>query len=92
MSAWEVGRGCRLNVLILQGEAVYTVSSLRLHISENDQQILSSLGPSQRAQGKEDWRGQEGGTACPVPSVLISLPLPQALSDPRHTWLCRTCR
>ncbi|XP_055407817.1 adrenocortical dysplasia protein homolog isoform X3 [Bubalus kerabau] len=35
------------------GEAVYTVPSLRLHISENDQQILSSLGPTQRAQGPE---------------------------------------
>ncbi|MBZ3891031.1 Adrenocortical dysplasia protein-like protein [Sciurus carolinensis] len=31
-------------------EAVYTVPSLLLHISENDQQILSSLGSSQRAQ------------------------------------------
>uniref|UniRef100_A0A8D2DN83 ACD shelterin complex subunit and telomerase recruitment factor n=1 Tax=Sciurus vulgaris TaxID=55149 RepID=A0A8D2DN83_SCIVU len=34
-------------------EAVYTVPSLLLHISENDQQILSSLGSSQRAQGCE---------------------------------------
>ncbi|XP_069412678.1 adrenocortical dysplasia protein homolog [Ovis canadensis] len=35
------------------GEAVCTVSRLWLHIPENDQQILSSLGPSQRAQGPE---------------------------------------
>ncbi|XP_014643965.1 PREDICTED: adrenocortical dysplasia protein homolog isoform X1 [Ceratotherium simum simum] len=35
------------------GEAVYTVPSLWLHISENDQRILSSLGPDQRAQGPE---------------------------------------
>ena len=32
---------------------MYTVSSLWLHIPENDQQILSSLGPSQRALGPE---------------------------------------
>ena len=46
---------------------MYTVPSLRLHISENDQQILSSLGPTQRAQGKEDWRGQEGGKPAQCP-------------------------
>ncbi|KAM9755552.1 adrenocortical dysplasia protein homolog isoform 2-T2 [Dama dama] len=47
ITPWAASR-CRST-----GEAVYTVSSLRLHISENDQQILSSLGPSQRAQGPE---------------------------------------
>ncbi|XP_043292204.1 adrenocortical dysplasia protein homolog isoform X3 [Cervus elaphus] len=47
ITPWAASR-CRTT-----GEAVYTVSSLRLHISENDQQILSSLGPSQRAQGPE---------------------------------------
>ncbi|XP_060041295.1 adrenocortical dysplasia protein homolog isoform X2 [Erinaceus europaeus] len=31
------------------GEAMYTVPSVCLHISEEDQQILSSLGPGQRA-------------------------------------------
>ncbi|XP_008507893.2 adrenocortical dysplasia protein homolog [Equus przewalskii] len=35
------------------GEAVYTVPSLWLHISENDQRILSSLDPDERAQGPE---------------------------------------
>ncbi|KAL2762260.1 adrenocortical dysplasia protein-like protein isoform 2, partial [Daubentonia madagascariensis] len=35
------------------GETVYTVPSLLLHISENDQLILSSLGPGQRAHGPE---------------------------------------
>ncbi|XP_006752533.2 adrenocortical dysplasia protein homolog [Leptonychotes weddellii] len=35
------------------GEAVYTVPSSWLHISENDQRVLSSLGPGQRAQGPE---------------------------------------
>ncbi|XP_039707932.1 adrenocortical dysplasia protein homolog isoform X2 [Pteropus medius] len=34
-------------------EAVYTVPSLWLHISENDQRILNSLGPGQRTQGSE---------------------------------------
>ncbi|XP_052512162.1 adrenocortical dysplasia protein homolog isoform X1 [Budorcas taxicolor] len=47
ITPWAASR-CRAT-----GEAVYTVSSLRLHIPENDQQILSSLGPSQRAQGPE---------------------------------------
>ncbi|KAI5762664.1 ACD protein [Gulo gulo luscus] len=35
------------------GEAVYTVLSSWLHISENDQRVLSSLGPGQRATGPE---------------------------------------
>lgn len=35
------------------GEAVYTVPSSMLCISENDQLILSSLGPCQRTQGPE---------------------------------------
>ncbi|KAJ1072830.1 hypothetical protein K5549_012056 [Capra hircus] len=85
ITPWAASR-CRA-----MGEAVYTVSSLRLHIPENDQQILSSLGPSQRAQGKEDWRGQEGGTPA-LPSHLLSKensasvsllpPLPLAAPDP----------
>ncbi|EGV97050.1 adrenocortical dysplasia protein homolog isoform X2 [Cricetulus griseus] len=32
-------------------EAMFTVSSLLLHISENDEQILSSVGSSQKTQG-----------------------------------------
>ncbi|XP_070244294.1 adrenocortical dysplasia protein homolog isoform X3 [Bos mutus] len=47
ITPWAASR-CRA-----MGEAVYTVPSLRLHISENDQQILSSLGPTQRVQGPE---------------------------------------
>lgn len=35
------------------GEVVYTVPSLWLHISENDQRILSSLHPGQKTQGLE---------------------------------------
>uniref|UniRef100_A0A8C0TC59 Uncharacterized protein n=1 Tax=Canis lupus familiaris TaxID=9615 RepID=A0A8C0TC59_CANLF len=35
------------------GEAVYTVPSSWLHISENDQRVLSSLGPGPRAQAPE---------------------------------------
>ncbi|XP_020949751.1 adrenocortical dysplasia protein homolog isoform X1 [Sus scrofa] len=35
------------------GEAVYTIPSLWLRISENEQRILSCLGPGQRAQGPE---------------------------------------
>ncbi|XP_067576004.1 adrenocortical dysplasia protein homolog [Pseudorca crassidens] len=47
LTHWAASR-CRAT-----GEAVYSVPSLWLHISENDQQILSSLGPGQRAQGPE---------------------------------------
>ncbi|XP_032470294.1 adrenocortical dysplasia protein homolog isoform X1 [Phocoena sinus] len=47
LTRWAASR-CRAT-----GEAVYSVHSLWLHISENDQQILSSLGPGQRAQGPE---------------------------------------
>ncbi|XP_025282334.1 adrenocortical dysplasia protein homolog isoform X3 [Canis lupus dingo] len=35
------------------GEAVYTVPSSWLHISENDQRVLSSLGPGSRTQAPE---------------------------------------
>ncbi|XP_054435027.1 adrenocortical dysplasia protein homolog isoform X2 [Pteronotus mesoamericanus] len=38
---------------LAMGEAVYTVPSLWLHISESDQRILNSLGPGQRTQGPE---------------------------------------
>lgn len=44
-----------------QEEAMFTVSSLLLHISENDEQILSSVGSSQKTQGKENWKGQKLG-------------------------------
>lgn len=42
-----------------QGEAVYTVSSLLLHIPEDEEQILSSKGSSQDSQGK-NWMGKKG--------------------------------
>ncbi|KAK2494718.1 hypothetical protein MC885_003029 [Smutsia gigantea] len=48
--SWAKGR---LRIHVPQGEAVYTVPSLWLHISENDQQILSSLHPGQKTQGLE---------------------------------------
>lgn len=48
-----------------QGEAVFTVSSLLLHISENEEKILSSFGSSQKIQGKENGRGQK--TECVEP-------------------------
>ncbi|XP_037671589.1 adrenocortical dysplasia protein homolog isoform X2 [Choloepus didactylus] len=40
VTRWAASR-CRAT-----GEAMYTIPSLWLHISENDQQILSSLGPA----------------------------------------------
>ena len=55
------------------GEAVYTIPSLWLHISENEQRILSCLGPGQRARGVHqlslDTRGREQG-----PEMLTSGP------------------
>ncbi|XP_046290597.1 adrenocortical dysplasia protein homolog isoform X2 [Marmota monax] len=45
LTHWAASR-CRA-----MGEAVYSVPSLLLHIPENDQQILSSLGSSQKVQG-----------------------------------------
>ncbi|XP_004690277.1 PREDICTED: adrenocortical dysplasia protein homolog isoform X2 [Condylura cristata] len=44
------------------GEAVCTVPSAYLHISECDQRILSSLGQTQRAQAKAGCRGQSWST------------------------------
>ncbi|XP_045674813.1 adrenocortical dysplasia protein homolog isoform X1 [Phyllostomus hastatus] len=38
---------------LAMGEAVYTVPSQWLHISESDQRILNSLGPGQRTQSPE---------------------------------------
>ncbi|KAM6176794.1 adrenocortical dysplasia protein homolog [Erethizon dorsatum] len=62
-------------------EALYTVPSLLLHISENDQQILSSLGSSQRAQGAPALPGHE---LLEDSSASISLlpALPLAAPDP----------
>lgn len=42
-----------------QGEAVYTVPSVWLHISESDQQILQAL--EQGTQSKDNWKHQELG-------------------------------
>uniref|UniRef100_A0A2K6MRC1 ACD shelterin complex subunit and telomerase recruitment factor n=1 Tax=Rhinopithecus bieti TaxID=61621 RepID=A0A2K6MRC1_RHIBE len=58
------------------GEAVYTVPSSMLCISENDQLILSSLGPCQRTQG---W----GDTWGPDPALQdLSLTLIASPSSP----------
>ncbi|XP_020026707.1 adrenocortical dysplasia protein homolog isoform X1 [Castor canadensis] len=57
-------------------EAMYTVPSLLLHISENDQQILSSLSSSQRTQGTPALSSlvtlEESGASI---SLLSALPL-----------------
>ncbi|XP_068846620.1 adrenocortical dysplasia protein homolog [Capricornis sumatraensis] len=75
ITPWAASR-CRAT-----GEAVYTVSSLWLHIPENDQQILSSLGPSQRAQGTpalpSHLLSKENSA-----SVSLLPPLPLAAPDP----------
>ncbi|XP_066204599.1 adrenocortical dysplasia protein homolog isoform X5 [Saccopteryx leptura] len=62
---------------LAMGESVYTVPSLWLHISENDQLILNSLGPGQKTQGPElpppDPALQDLSlTLTPTPSSLSS--------------------
>ncbi|KAF6287430.1 ACD shelterin complex subunit and telomerase recruitment factor [Rhinolophus ferrumequinum] len=47
LTRWAASRSRALE------EAVYTLPSLWLHISENDQQILNSLGRGRRAQGPD---------------------------------------
>ncbi|XP_055992657.1 adrenocortical dysplasia protein homolog isoform X1 [Sorex fumeus] len=53
------------------GEAVYTVPSVRLHISEHDQQILNTLNLGQKAHGEENWACQEQGTP-PLPDHVLT--------------------
>lgn len=60
-----------------QGEAVYSVSSLLLHIPEDEEQILSSKGSSQDSQGK-NWMGKRkvgagGGGECLEPRAHHSI-------------------
>lgn len=57
---------------------MFTVSSLLLHISEKDEQILSSLGSSQKAQGKDNWGGQgEGGGLWSLGPTIALMILPR---------------
>ncbi|XP_010353397.1 adrenocortical dysplasia protein homolog isoform X2 [Rhinopithecus roxellana] len=63
------------------GEAVYTVPSSMLCISENDQLILSSLGPCQRTQGTPALPGhmssEESGTSISLlPALSLAAPDP----------------
>ncbi|XP_033613924.1 adrenocortical dysplasia protein homolog isoform X2 [Fukomys damarensis] len=62
-------------------EALYTVPSLLLHISENDQQILNSLGSSQRAQGAPALPGHELLEESSATVSLLPAP-PLAAPDP----------
>lgn len=41
-----------LSSRVPQGEAVFIVSNLLLHIPEDEEQVLSSIGSSQKVQGK----------------------------------------
>lgn len=62
-------------------ETVYTVPSLLLHIPENEQQVLSSLGPGHRPQGTpalpKHVPSHEGDT-----STSLQPALPLATPDP----------
>ncbi|XP_062032507.1 adrenocortical dysplasia protein homolog isoform X4 [Lepus europaeus] len=62
-------------------ETVYTVPSLLLHIPENEQQVLSSLGPGQRPQGTpvlpNHVPSHKGDT-----STSLQPALPSATPDP----------
>nr|XP_023421754.1 adrenocortical dysplasia protein homolog isoform X4 [Cavia porcellus] len=63
-------------------EALYTVPSLLLHVSENDQQILNSLSSSQRTQGAPSLPGHEPSEDSASISLLPASPL--ATPDPVH--------
>ncbi|XP_008565814.1 PREDICTED: adrenocortical dysplasia protein homolog isoform X5 [Galeopterus variegatus] len=66
LTRWAASR-CRAT-----GEAGYTVPSIMLHISKNDQQILSSLGRGQRAQSPE----------LPAPDPALQDISPTLISSP----------
>ncbi|XP_064239261.1 adrenocortical dysplasia protein homolog isoform X2 [Aotus nancymaae] len=73
LTHWAASR-CRAT-----GEAVYTVPSSLLRISENDQLILSSLGPCQRTQGTPALPGhmssQESGVSISLlPALSLAAP------------------
>lgn len=63
---------------------MFTVSSLLLHISEKDEQILSSLGSSQKAQGKDNWGGQGGGGSLEPRAYHSTDDSPQNSRDPAY--------
>ncbi|XP_021112513.1 adrenocortical dysplasia protein homolog isoform X2 [Heterocephalus glaber] len=73
-------------------EALYTVPSLLLHISDNDQQILNSLGTSQRAQGAPalPWHepleeSSASVSLLPAPSLAAPDPVERDSSQPSPT-------
>ncbi|XP_005403692.2 PREDICTED: adrenocortical dysplasia protein homolog [Chinchilla lanigera] len=75
LTRWAAAR-CRATE-----EALYTVPSLLLHISETDQQILNSLGLSQRAQGAPALPGHEpledsSASISLLPAVPLAAPDP----------------
>lgn len=74
------------------GEVVYTVSSLLLHISENDQQILNSIDSSQKAQGTPASPSnvplEESGASISLLSALAAPDLGQKGSFQPSPALC----
>ncbi|XP_012598012.1 adrenocortical dysplasia protein homolog isoform X2 [Microcebus murinus] len=60
------------------GETVYTVPSFLLHISENDQLILSSLDPGQRTHGTPALSGhvseESGASISLLPALSLDAP------------------
>ncbi|XP_005004702.2 adrenocortical dysplasia protein homolog isoform X2 [Cavia porcellus] len=76
LTGWAASR-CRATE-----EALYTVPSLLLHVSENDQQILNSLSSSQRTQGAPSLPGHEPSEDSASISLLPASPL--ATPDPVH--------
>ncbi|EHH31762.1 hypothetical protein EGK_12899 [Macaca mulatta] len=86
LTHWAASR-CKATVSLglflgdVRGEAVYTVPSSMLCISENDQLILSSLGPCQRTQGTPALPGhmssEESGTSISLlPALSLAAPDP----------------
>ncbi|XP_021487793.1 adrenocortical dysplasia protein homolog isoform X3 [Meriones unguiculatus] len=82
-------------LLPVQGEAVFTVSSLLLHISENEEKILSSIDSNQKVQATPNSLGhiplEESGASVSLLSALDTSdpgqknsfqPLPAVCSTP----------
>uniref|UniRef100_A0A2I3HR23 ACD shelterin complex subunit and telomerase recruitment factor n=1 Tax=Nomascus leucogenys TaxID=61853 RepID=A0A2I3HR23_NOMLE len=68
------------------GEAVYTVPSSMLCISENDQLILSSLGPCQRTQGWGDTWGPDPALQDLSLTLIASPPSSPSSSGESGSW------
>ncbi|XP_055002378.1 adrenocortical dysplasia protein homolog isoform X3 [Sorex araneus] len=77
------------------GEAVYTVPSVRLHIYEHDQQILSALDSEQNAHGTPPLPGhvlteESGASVSLLPALPRAAPGPEESSSQPRPVTCST--